>query len=79
MIINDNEMVDVDLRKPIFCFFIEMSDDSVGVEADYHEKVRNLFRLICCYQYRILVVIGKMARWLMWTEWSRFYVSHKDE
>ena len=42
-IIGDNQMVDVDLRKPIFCFFIEMSDDGVGVEADYHEKVRYFF------------------------------------
>mgnify|MGYP000718757410 CR=1 FL=1 len=43
VIIGDNETVGVDLRKPIFCFFIKMSDDGVGVEADYHEKVRNLF------------------------------------
>ena len=33
VIIGDNEMVDVDLRKLIFYFFIRMSDDGVGVEA----------------------------------------------
>ena len=43
VIISDNEMFGVDLRKLIFCFFIRMSDDVVGVEADYHEKLRNLF------------------------------------
>ena len=45
-IIGDNQMVDVDLRKPIFCFLVRMSDDGVGVEADYHEKVRYFFKLI---------------------------------
>ena len=31
----------VDLRKLIFLgFLVRMSDDGVGVEADYHEKVR---------------------------------------
>ena len=34
-------MVDVDLRKLFFWgFFVKLSDDGVGVEADYHEKVR---------------------------------------
>ena len=48
MIIGDSEMVDVDLRKLIFCFFIKISDDGVGVEAYYHEEVRKrFFRLIC--------------------------------
>ena len=36
VIIGDNEMVDVDLRKLFFCFLIRMNDDGVGVEADYH-------------------------------------------
>ena len=30
VIIGDNKMVDVDLRKLIFCFLIRMSDDGVG-------------------------------------------------
>ena len=39
--IGDNEMVDVDLRKLFFWFFlVRMSDDGVGVETDYPEKVR---------------------------------------
>ena len=34
-------MVDVDLRKLFFWFFlVRMSDDGVGVETDYPEKVR---------------------------------------
>ena len=41
VIISNNEMVDVDLWKLIFCFLIKMSDDGVGVEADYHEKVHD--------------------------------------
>ena len=65
VIIGNNEMVDVDLRKLISCLLIGMSDDSVGVEAYYDEEVRKrFFRLICCCQYRILVVI-EMARLLM--------------
>ena len=40
MIIGDNEMVDVDLRKLIFYILIRMSDDGVGVEAYYHEEAR---------------------------------------
>ena len=58
VIIGDNEMVDVDLRKLIFCFFIRMSNDGVGVEAYYHEEVgKSIFTLF-------LVVIGKMVRLL---------------
>ena len=37
-ITGDNETIDVDSRKLIFCFFIRMSDDGVGVEAYYHEE-----------------------------------------
>ena len=40
VIIGNNEMVDVDLRKLISCLLIMMSDDGVGVEAYYHEEVR---------------------------------------
>ena len=38
VIIGDNEMVDVDLRKLSFCFFIRMSDYGMGVKACYHEE-----------------------------------------
>ena len=39
VIIGDNEMVVLDLRKLFFSsFLVRMSDDGVGVEADYHEK-----------------------------------------
>ena len=59
-------MVDVDLRKLIFYFLIRMSDDGMGVKAYYYEDVRKrFFKLICCCQYRILVVIGEVARLLM--------------
>ena len=40
-------MVDVDKRKLVFGFVIRMSDVGVGAEADYYEKVRNFFPLIC--------------------------------
>ena len=43
VIIGNNEMVDVDLRKLISCLLIMMSDDGVGVEAYYHEEVRKHF------------------------------------
>ena len=43
LIIGDNKMVDVDLRKLIFCFLIRMSDDGVGPEVDFYEYVRNYF------------------------------------
>mgnify|MGYP000105409961 FL=1 len=33
----------MDLRNLIFWFLVRMSDDSVGVEAYYHEKVRYFF------------------------------------
>ena len=48
VIINDNKMVDLNLRKLISHFFIRVSDDGVGFEAYYHEEVRkSFFRLIC--------------------------------
>mgnify|MGYP007059119482 CR=1 FL=1 len=44
VIIGDSEMVVVDLRKLFFwVFLVRMSDDGVGVEADYHEKVKSCF------------------------------------
>ena len=43
-ILDDNKMVDVALRKLIFLIiFIRMSDYGVGIEADFHEYVRNCF------------------------------------
>ena len=60
----------------IFCFLFKMSDDGVGVEADYHEKVRIFFKTHLLLSYRILLIIDEMkrwlTRWLMWTERSRF-------
>ena len=36
-ILDDNELIDVALRKLIFLFFIMMSDYGVGMEADFHD------------------------------------------
>ena len=63
VIFNDSEIVYVDLRKLIFCSLIRMSDDGVGAEADYYEKVRNFFDSFCGCQSRIFVVIDEMVRW----------------
>ena len=39
LIIGDNEMVVLHLRKLFFSsFLVRMSDDCMGVESDYHEK-----------------------------------------
>ena len=62
VIIGDSEMVDVDVRKLVFCFLIRMNDVGVGAEADYYEKVRNCFHSFFGCQYRIFAVIGEMVR-----------------
>ena len=63
VIFNDSEIVYVDLRKLIFCSLIRMSDDGVGAEAEYYEKVRTFFDSVFGYQYMIFAVIGEIARW----------------
>ena len=41
-----------------------MRNDGLGGEAYYYEEVKKCFLdSFCCCLYRILVVIGEMARW----------------
>ena len=64
VIIGDNEMVVLDLRKLIFsCFLVRMSDDGVGVEAHFHEKVREFLNSSSVLSYTILLVVDKMDSW----------------
>ena len=61
LFISDNEMVDVDWRRFIFCLLS-------GVLMLWGLKLTSLkgeefFRIIFCYLYRILMLIGEMTRW----------------
>ena len=43
VLIRDIQMVDVEMRKLVFCFVIKMRDDGVGAEEEYYEKVRTFW------------------------------------